>query len=900
MKIDLETIKQANPIEAVITETAKVTLAGRRAYLKATEHSSLVVDVDKQAYWWNSKGHQGDVISWLENVHGYTFKQAVEWLAARAGMDLDWGAGSDDWQRTRKRQDALGAVMAYFIKCAATSAAYDDYRASRGWALDTGAEAGLGWYDGDRHSLLRAMKIEGLAADHDVVKAAGSIPAMSLVYGHSLASRVRYFSTRATKPGAVPKMWNPPAILLGDRRPYFNHKYQSRAKNVVIVEGQADAITLAQWGVAAVALAGCSLDLVLAKQLAGHGQIYLGLDDDQAGRAGTGAAAALLGAGVRVVTWPQKDPNDWLVNDRPGRSKVIELLQDAPLYVMWLAGQVATAQGGTARVGAVRATVAEAVRLDVISWRMNRSDIAGAMGIGLTDLDAMVKEQRQVSASQPANKPASKPVSSSDDGTHEAMIKAALLKEEASHHGHARCLALLYPNKFLYVNEWGWLRFNGTHWQRGADLGVEAAVTDTLKQRAHAAIDQRDSYGELLKRTSTNRGWITGTRDQLRVIAQAEYTDFDQQAWLLNCANGVVDLRTGQLMAHDSSTQHFTYCLPTNYDPDADYSQWLIFLCGVIGQDGLSVDSQVIKYLQQAVGYSLTGETREEIFFYLYGPTRSGKGTFTETLLALLGDPLGKEVDFATLTADRSGDTDNFDLAHLFASRFITAAESGKYKRINEAKIKAMTGGNQVRCSFKRKDHFEYWPRFKIWMTSNWPLNLDVDDHAAWGRANVINFPHSHLGREDKGLKRRLREPAQLEGVLAWAVAGAIAWYASEDGLVAPKAIKAATAQQRLEQDLIRQWIDDCMAVADPECRDDDCFMTSGDLYAAFQAWAASQGIAPNQIKKVRWFGISLASKGYSPARTTRAGKQVRGYWGLRLRPDAPGVPALAQKGMVL
>lgn len=111
-------------------------------------------------------------------------------------------------------------------------------------------------------------------------------------------------------------------------------------------------------------------------------------------------------------------------------------------------------------------------------------------------------------------------------------------------------------------------------------------------------------------------------------------------------------------------------------------------------------------WLQMAVGYSLTGHTREEVLFYLYGPPRSGKGTLTEMILALLGSPLAKEVNFATFTAQRSGDSQNFDLAPLKPCRTVLASESNAYERFNKAKVKMLTGGNEVYCAFKHQTHF--------------------------------------------------------------------------------------------------------------------------------------------------------------------------------------------------
>ena len=196
--------------------------------------------------------------------------------------------------------------------------------------------------------------------------------------------------------------------------------------------------------------------------------------------------------------------------------------------------------------------------------------------------------------------------------------------------------------------------------------------------------------------------------------------EFDQSLDHLNVANGVLNLRTGELEPH-SPDQRFTYCLSVAYDPDAAASVWTEFLPQVMVDD-----PEVLPFLQMAVGYSLTGHMTEEKLFYLYGPEgRNGKGTFAEPLLTLLGKPLAKGVDFSTFPRDRDKDAQNFDLAPLKPARFLVASESKQHERLNEAKVKQATGGDELYCAHKNKPHFSYRPMFKIWLLSNYDVNAD-------------------------------------------------------------------------------------------------------------------------------------------------------------------------------
>ncbi len=215
------------------------------------------------------------------------------------------------------------------------------------------------------------------------------------------------------------------------------------------------------------------------------------------------------------------------------------------------------------------------------------------------------------------------------------------------------------------------------------------------------------------------------------------------------------------------------------------------------------------EYLQMAVGYILTGYTREEILFYIYGPPRSGKGTFTETLLAVMGSPLAKEVDFKTFAEQRGGDNQNFDLAPLKATRFVAASESGKYQQLNAPRVKAITGGNEVWCAFKGKDFFNYIPQYTIILSSNNKPSADVDDDAIWSRLRVIEFPTSHVGKENKHLKQKMKTSANLDAVFSWAVWGAVRWFMSEDGPSLPDVVRDATNESRDSVDYVQQFLDE-------------------------------------------------------------------------------------------
>lgn len=445
----------------------------------------------------------------------------------------------------------------------------------------------------------------------------------------------------------------------------------------------------------------------------------------------------------------------------------------------------------------------------------------------------------------------------------------ALLRFSADDKGNAEAMRLLYGRELLYSPVYGWMQWSETHWRAVPDAIVMRYVIAALTRRRHAAVDAGNET--IVKVTAGSHARVRGCMALfMAYVIEPDAKTFDADPDALNCLNGVVNLRTGRITPHQSS-QRYTYCLTVPYDPQANTPAWEAFITEAIGGD-----ADVARYLQLCAGYALTGHTKDEKVFYLYGPTRAGKGVFTETLLALLPTPLSTEVDFTTFTAIRDADAQNFDLAGLKPARIVFASESNRRQKLNPARMKQFSGGNQIHCAFKHRDMFTYRPQFSVWLVSNHPINADADDDALWGRLHVIEFPHSHLGREDTTLKDRMKVPENLRGVLAWMVAGARRWY-QERALIAPARVVEATAAQRDEQDYVRQWMDECCAL---EPASD--WLSSARLYGSYQAWCKDNALMPMRPNEL---GETLRKRfKVRPKRQAKTG--ARGYIGIALTSD--------------
>lgn len=436
--------------------------------------------------------------------------------------------------------------------------------------------------------------------------------------------------------------------------------------------------------------------------------------------------------------------------------------------------------------------------------------------------------------------------------------------------GNAECVVRRYEGKFLYCTVYGWLAWNGRYWQRdGAEARLNEAVIETLKARRLMAVENdREAI------VTAARGSAKHVRDcvyLLRGMLEEQISAFDADLDSVNVDNGVLCLRTGKVTPHDHS-QRFTYCLTAGYDPNVSFAKWHEFIVAAV-QGG----HEVAQWLQLYFGYCLTGRTRYEVLLYLHGKARAGKGTVMQVLRTVMGK-LAKEVDFATFIGSRDGDSNNFDLAGLRECRLVSAEETDEYERLNAAKIKQLTGGNDVRCSYKHKDMFEYKPMWKMTLVSNHPINADPDDSALWSRLRVVNFPNSMVGKEDVLLKEKLTTRDGQAAVLAWLVAGARRFYElSEAGqaMPYPAVLAAVTNHQRQVLDNVGQWLMECCVSVET------AFCSSKALHSSYEKWCRENGVTP---KQQRGLTLALQNKGFESDQRKVDGTPVRGVVGLGLK----------------
>jgi P4 family phage/plasmid primase-like protien len=408
--------------------------------------------------------------------------------------------------------------------------------------------------------------------------------------------------------------------------------------------------------------------------------------------------------------------------------------------------------------------------------------------------------------------------------------------EQKSDKGNAELLARYFGNDILLVPEagkaGGYYVWTGTHW--GHDKGnaamyrMAAQMTGVLLVHAskQETADQREdwaSYAISCGNAGKLKNMIELVRTHVRTVHKSE---FNNQRMLLNLREGTVDLKTGAIRPHDRNDL-LTKCQSIPWNPAAECKRWLQFLNEVF--EG---NQEIVDFIRRAVGYTLTGLTREEVIFIGWGTGRNGKGKFTDTLIALMGD-YARPAKFDMFVAKKADEGKANDVAELFGARFVPASEGEQSKRLAEAKIKNMVSGDPVEGEKKYQDSFTYYPEYKIWLFTNYKPRIVGTDEGIWDKVIFIPFKrYFALSERDHGLLEKLK--AELPGILQWAIRGCLDW--QEQGLNVPECLKQATEDYRREQNVLGHFVEDELV------EHDELKTPCGRMYSHYKEWADKNG----------------------------------------------------------
>jgi putative DNA primase/helicase len=425
----------------------------------------------------------------------------------------------------------------------------------------------------------------------------------------------------------------------------------------------------------------------------------------------------------------------------------------------------------------------------------------------------------------------------------------------------------------------GWYEWKDDRWQRG--------TADAPKKYAQEICTKAgDDLKKLGLKSPPTPAFLHSLGDNPkheRIVSAARYgltislDRLDAQPMLLGVPGGVIDLLTGKPRRQNrprpgAPIEFVDYVTKrTVVAPDkSGCPRWLDFL-----REVLPYQPEVIEFLKQYCGYSLTGLTTEQKMLFLYGPGGNGKGVFVHTITSILGDEYAINVPSEVLMATKTGEHPQA-IARLRGGRLATSTEVEEGRDWNEARIKLFTGGDKLTAHHMHKDDFTFQPNFKLIISGNHQPSLKTVDKAIKRRLLMVPFM---LEIADKDVDLELEEKLKGEwpGILAWMIEGCLAWRKA-GRLIVPQSIVEETDEYLYGQDTVGRWFEE-------RCEQDEHTKQleekGGQCFHDYEAWAKREGIT--NVKGSRDFAAALRRiKGVTKPKHTRKGNFFKGF---RLKP---------------
>lgn len=372
-----------------------------------------------------------------------------------------------------------------------------------------------------------------------------------------------------------------------------------------------------------------------------------------------------------------------------------------------------------------------------------------------------------------------------------------------------------YAERLKYDHDAGfWREFDGAIWRRDNQRRVLNYVREVARENGNG-----------------KAGFAAGVEKFAQAAPEhrIDSTILDRDPWLLATPAGTVDLRTGELRAADP--EDFITRQTSTGPEEGEPVRFLRFL-----GEAFSGDAGLIRLTRQWLGYCLTGQTTEHVFVFLHGPGGNGKSLVLNVVRSILADYAVTAP--AEVFAQSKYDKHPTELARLRGARLVTSSETEENRAWAEARIKHLTGGEEITARFMRMDDFTFKPEFKIMIAGNHAPALNSVDDAMRRRVIILPFT-TKPENPDRLLEEKLR--AEHGRILAWMIAGCLDWQAN--GLVRPAAALAATDRYLASQDTFSQWLDECCTLGATLCAE------TSALNASWRHFAVKAGEDPRTEK---------------------------------------------------
>jgi putative DNA primase/helicase len=404
-----------------------------------------------------------------------------------------------------------------------------------------------------------------------------------------------------------------------------------------------------------------------------------------------------------------------------------------------------------------------------------------------------------------------------------------------------------------------WYVWVGKRWKKDATREIWKRATDTIRlMYLEAGNEESDGRRKKLASHALKSESHAALRGMIELAKgmgdiPIDKKRFDTDVWLLNCPNGTVDLKTGELCAHDRNDL-ITRMVRVEYNPDALCPRWEAFIDWMFAGN-----QELITFLQRVLGYTLTGSAKAQNFFLLHGEGDNGKSTLLEIVLWLMWE-YAQAAEFNTFLV-RKNETIRNDVKRMEKKRLVVAKEPKENGRLDISLIKELTGGDSVtaRGLYKEYDEEGFMGTAKLFFAANHKPQIRDDGHATWRRVRLIPFTVK-IEPEKKNENLREELQAEGEGILAWMVRGCLDW--QKYGLAVPEPVRKATEEYRKESNNIIQFVEEAC------WRGEGGKIKAGALYGAYRKWCEGNHQFPIENSTV--FGKTMTEMGIrkSPTKT--------------------------------
>jgi len=375
--------------------------------------------------------------------------------------------------------------------------------------------------------------------------------------------------------------------------------------------------------------------------------------------------------------------------------------------------------------------------------------------------------------------------------------------------GNARRYIDAAAGQALWCNETQqWHAYDGKRWIN-TDGGEQIAkikhkVLAMLKHQFKNSkdVDVQECYAKHISASQN-----IGKYEAMEKIARREpgmgckLEDFDQDDYLFDVENGVIDLRSGELRPHDP-THMISKISPVIYDKNAKAPVFNRFLTDVFDSD-----TEIIDFMRRWLGMQLTGDTSARKFAILWGTGSNGKSTLCNSISHILGDySITANYENLMTSGAGTGGEANPAICAMQGKRFLITSEGKLKQEINSSLIKQFTGSDTISTRQLYGKQFTFLPKCKINMLTNFKPDINGIDGAVWDRLILIpfeqSFPTDSPKRDTKMQDKLIAETA---GIFNWLLAGCIEW--QQQGLRVPQKLLMAAQGYRDENDYVGSWL---------------------------------------------------------------------------------------------